>query len=201
MNTLYNRQESLNLTIPKSTSIIGCGGVGAWLGIYSAMIGIQEIHLFDSDVIEISNLNRLPYPIEAIATRKTEELKRIIQELRPNIKVIAHDNIDIEYISPQLLLCDYIFDCTDNYSVQKAIYKYTKDNKKKYIRGGYDGNHITITSNIPEWDIEETDVSGYSQPPTPSYIIPASIIASLMLMYAINNKTPELSGDIKEIRF
>lgn len=198
-NTLYNRQSTLDLKLPDTIAVIGCGGGGSWVALFSALIGIKTIHLFDSDTIEESNRNRLPFSKESIGDLKTVETARLIESMR-DTKVIIHKEIDINNISPELLLCDVVFDCTDNYNVQKALFKYCTKNELTYLKGGYNGNHITVTSVIPEWG-EDENVSGYEQPPTPSYVIPAALSASLLVLCAINDIKPTIGGDITKIGF
>ena len=56
--SLYGRQAT---TAPHTVNLVGCGG-GCWVGLFSAMAGTRHLRLFDDDVVELSNLNRLPYP-------------------------------------------------------------------------------------------------------------------------------------------
>ena len=48
----------LNSLAQKKVAVIGLGGVGSWTAEFLARSGVGELHLFDPDVIELSNLNR-----------------------------------------------------------------------------------------------------------------------------------------------
>ena len=61
-DTRYKRQQKLDLNVKQSVTIVGCGGIGAWVAIFAAMSGIEDIILFDPDILESHNLNRLPFP-------------------------------------------------------------------------------------------------------------------------------------------
>ena len=64
----YSRQQELNDTmtdkmpIDSINMIIGCGGIGFWLGLFLALLGYKNFILIDGDTIDHSNLNRLPVP-------------------------------------------------------------------------------------------------------------------------------------------
>jgi len=51
--TLYERQETLELTAPKKIAVVGCGGIGYWVAKFLAMSGCEYLELYDPDVIWI----------------------------------------------------------------------------------------------------------------------------------------------------
>lgn len=196
---IYGRQQSIPLNIPDSISIVGCGGVGSWLAMYAAMVGVKNIYLYDSDTVEEHNLNRLPFPKDSVTKKKTEVMKEIILSMRDECMVICYDSLSPEQFS-KLLLSNNVIDCTDDYPFQLAISKWCKAHKMPYIKAGYDGPHITITSTIPEWDSDPEDTNHYNTPPTPSFVVPASLVASLV-MTSILYKTPfEFSVNIHDLK-
>ena len=73
-NIMYTRQEKLDITPPNGVTVIGCGGVGAWVAIDLAMSGVRKLTLFDHDKLEIHNLNRLPFSALNVGKPKTEVL-------------------------------------------------------------------------------------------------------------------------------
>ena len=54
MTDIYNRQQSLNLQIPESVSVIGVGGVGSWVALNLALVGVKKLILYDPDIIAVS---------------------------------------------------------------------------------------------------------------------------------------------------
>lgn len=64
MTQLYDRQKTLNLNKDISITVVVVGGVGYWVAKFAAMSGIEKIYLYDHDVIEEHNLNRLDLPTD-----------------------------------------------------------------------------------------------------------------------------------------
>ncbi len=87
VSVMYDRQASLGIYSPEEVSIIGCGGIGAWVAIDLAMTGTEKVNLFDSDDLEAHNLNRLPFTLNDIGKPKVEVLKKYIENIRPDADV------------------------------------------------------------------------------------------------------------------
>jgi len=168
----YSRQAELDQMLHKdntSAVVIGCGGIGFWVAIVLAMIGIEKIALIDGDTVDKSNLNRLAFPVSFVGFNKAIALRKIIKLLRPETfvyvidKYIDDDEAEI-YIKPFLNISRkmFVFDCTDRLSIQKSIYNTCKKlNYAKYIKLGYEGLEFTTDKKFAEnlWDTgeEQTD--------------------------------------------
>jgi len=198
IDNVYSRQlPSLELLIPQSVAIVGCGGVGAWAGIFTAMSGIKEIYLFDSDIIEESNLNRLPYTFYEIGEKKTDALRDSIKRIRPSCIVHCFENIG--KITLSILLSnrvEAVLACTDNLKSQIMLHNYCKKEDIRFVRAGYDGNHITLLNHIPSWIGKKDTEGGYTI--TPSWVVPSSIIGSLAV-YSLCKKRLKLTGLLDNI--
>lgn len=125
--------------------IIGCGGVGFWLGVLLAMIGIKQFVLFDGDVIQPSNLNRLPVPQTWLGKNKAIALRTIMRMMRPDVRsIVMKVNIDESSLS---ILSEFatkagtrrllIWDTTDDAKIQRKIYDKTKEMTKLDTRVSY----------------------------------------------------------------
>lgn len=103
--------------------VIGAGGLGAAILPYLAAAGVGEIGIVDDDVIEISNLHRqVIYKSSAVGKSKVEEVKLMISELNPLVKV----NAFAEKLSGKNAISlfekyDIIVDATDNISIKYLI--------------------------------------------------------------------------------
>jgi len=201
--TVYDRQRKLGLSVPKAASVVGCGGVGAWVGIDLALSGVEKLCLFDDDMLEYHNLNRLPFTADDVGKPKVDILKDFIQERRPHIAIRTFGKVSEMTKS---MLEGAVVDCTDKLAAQKLIYDGCQSKKLRYYRVGYDGNHITIfdakhpKSPKPKkvWD-DGSGRDGYTI--VSSWAAPPQMIAS-MITYMIcypNRQFPPLSGDIGEI--
>jgi molybdopterin/thiamine biosynthesis adenylyltransferase len=171
----YSRQQMIEgLTIPKIVSIVGCGGTGAWVALKLAMSGTEEIILFDDDIVEESNLARLPYSRASIGNTKLDSLYREIIRIR-SPRVECH-NTKIDSPEKCVLLRGVVFCCTDNIQSQQLICAYCRKNNLRYQRVGYDGTTLCVTRSFPlTLDDPSTIPAGYEV--TPSWVVPASLAA------------------------
>jgi len=188
MTELYDRQKSLNLKIPDEVYIIGCGGVGTWLGILCAMVGVKTINLFDSDIVENHNRARLPFPEEWNGMKKTDALKMFINWIRPECTVYDNDAImnETDLIA---ITSKNVFDCTDNAESQTMIFNYCKKNKHSYVKLGCNADHVTAISQLDS--VTFTEVDPYSAP-TPMYIVPPMLI-SLYTMWNVTHGNTDIN--------
>jgi len=83
------RQRTLDLHIPQSVAIIGCGGVGAWVAVFLALAGVHTLYLWDGDEVSETNLNRLPLGPYYLNQNKALSLKHHLNQLCPSCDIIA----------------------------------------------------------------------------------------------------------------
>jgi len=199
---LYQRQEQLNLTIPDTVTIVGCGGVGSWAAIGLAMAGIPNIFLFDPDVMEESNRNRLPFCQSSLNRPKVDVVSEYIQAIRPDCTVVSVQNkLESIFLEIQLSVSQWVLDATDSPRSQFAIYKACKDKNANYVRAGYDGTGMTITSHISGFVKSVTDqgdeVANYTV--APSWVVPAQIVAALAVGKICKWQNQEVACDVGDI--
>jgi len=198
-NLIYNRQQELSLYYPERVAIIGCGGVGTWVGIFLAMSGVKKIILFDSDILEIHNLNRLPYTREDVGKLKVNLLKESIIRIRPECEVMAFSFEFSQRCWDIMEFPSIIFCCTDTFKTQVEIYQQCRKRCIPFIRVGYDGTHVTITDHIPTWNTGEgnnENENGYQI--VPSWVIPSAIAGSLAVFKAMYNAELKILKDIEK---
>ncbi len=194
---LYARQQELHLDTPDSVTIAGLGGIGSWVAIYSAMSGIDKLYLFDPDTMEEHNRNRLPFCQSAINKPKVEVVRDFIAGIRPDAVVVAvPEKLEGTFLQIQLSVSQYVVDCTDSPRAQTLIYNACKQFGRHFIRAGYDGTHITVTSNVSGW-IANTEEENYTV--RPSWVVPASIVAAVAVAKMMKYPNQETSLDISEI--
>lgn len=80
----FERQRSPNPSYySNNVFILGAGGFGTWCAITLCMSGVVEaLWIMDDDVVEKSNLNRLPYTNDFIGMKKVEAIKKFITDRR-----------------------------------------------------------------------------------------------------------------------
>jgi tRNA A37 threonylcarbamoyladenosine dehydratase len=191
MNELYERQKTLHLKKDISLCVVGVGGIGYWVAKYAAMSGICKIYLFDPDVIEMTNLNRLDLPMSALGHNKAAVARAMINEIRPEASVYAIPFILQEHTFKKT---DWMIDCTDKSAAQENNYAIAKNHGTRYVKAGYDGEHITLANKLAEWG---EAIDGYTV--IPSWVVPATIIAALAVGKIMKYEEKEVSCNIKEI--
>ena len=188
----YERQESIEMDTDLRIAVVGLGGVGYWVSKFLAMSGINQLHLFDDDTLEIHNLNRLDLPISTLGMNKAEVAKTVIRNLRPDAVVKSVPfKFNEEFLRDKV---DYIMDCTDKIESQKTIFDYAKSKYIPYLKVGYDGTHITLANKVAGWGESE---DGYQI--TPSWVVPAVIVAALAVGSVLKYFDKEVSLDISNL--
>ena len=173
---IYERQRLIEgLEIPEVASVVGCGGTGFWTALLLAMSGVKELILLDSDIVEVSNLNRLLLQESYVGKKKAEALKELISGIRKEIRIEIQDMRIEKPIDCQILRGD-IFCCTDNLKSQQIICAYCKKNELAYQRIGYDGTILNVSKTFPLSLKDADEERGYTV--TPSWVIPAVFAAA-----------------------
>lgn len=178
---IYSRSNEIGLKIPDSVCVIGVGGVGGWVSFLFPLMGINNIILIDPDVLEETNLNRLPYKYEHIGEYKVHAMEELIRERRMcNISAYPMKWEDIPQDVRNSIVdlkgerSSIIIDCRDSFTPLEGV-------KKTYVTGGYDGSNITIHT-FPNFEnVWGEDEVRYRT--TPSYLIPPLTIASMIINF------------------
>lgn len=99
--------------------IVGCGGTGSATAMLLARLGVGQLILFDDDLVEVTNLNRLhgARRADADAMRpKVEVVAREITVLGLGTRVVpVRGWIGDPDFRDALKTCDVIFGCTDDH--------------------------------------------------------------------------------------
>ncbi len=211
----YSRQENLNNDLRLNTDsfnnlqiIIGCGGIGFWLGIMLAMMGYNKFYLIEGEKIDATNLNRIPIPQTWIGLNKGVALRKTIRHLRPNTSITvltqAIDRNDPNMFKEiiDLLGRTYqikIWDTTDDAIVQKLMYKVLKGFNYEflYTKIGYEGFKIGIYNNLDVWINPETYQPGYTT--SKANAVTSAISAGLGMFYSMLNLKDDKNFNLKNL--
>ena len=191
---LYNRQKSLNLKIPDSVAVIGVGGVGSWVALNLALVGVKKLVLVDHDTIEPHNLNRTPFKLSQIDQPKVLAISEIIYERRNDVEILPiqkkfEDLNDFEL--NQLKQCDVIVDCRDTTNPPLP----SDLQPKQVITAGYDGFSVTIHINPRYQSVWGEEQVTYTI--TPSFLVPPQFLAALITLYIV---CPEIHRNCERIQ-
>ena len=78
LTEIYDRQSGIESFSDSSAIIMGVGGVGSWLALDLALIGVGTLILIDNYKLESSNLNRTLFKLKHIGLYKNLYIKELI---------------------------------------------------------------------------------------------------------------------------
>lgn len=191
LSEIYDRQCITDDLSGKSAMVVGIGGIGSWLALDLALIGVGTLVLVDHDTIEASNLNRTMFKLSQVGMLKTIAAKVLISERRPDTIVMT---VDEQYDTAllQKYRTDYVFDATDSLATRRLIQQYFADNPDLehpvYCKCGYDGFHGTISVN--DFDSGRWGDDG-SYTIVPSFVGTPQVLSALAIIEVIVNKSAE----------
>lgn len=129
-------KENFNKLKNTKVLIVGCGGVGGYALETLVRSGINYIDIIDSDIIDISNLNRqIITNKENVGNIKVEEAKKRAQSINKDINIntfqlfLTKDNIN-EILSNNY---EYIIDACDTVDTKIELIKHCIKNNIKLI--------------------------------------------------------------------
>lgn len=103
--------------------IIGAGALGSPAGLYLAAAGVGVIGIADSDVVELSNLQRqIIHNTADLGIPKVDSARQKMEALNPDVKVITHQTwIGAENIAEIIRNYHFVIDGTDNFAAKFLI--------------------------------------------------------------------------------
>jgi len=189
-NEILDRQNRLGISPKNNIAIVGCGGIGVWVALFLALSGSNRLILYDHDRVEFSNLARIPFQEEDVNKPKVEVLASLLSLLRPSLNVEAMGKATELTLSTGGLM-ESLIDCTDNVETQLMIWKWCEKTNVPYMKAGYDGTLVTVTSTPSGWSTG----SGVGYTITPSWVIPA-VMAACGAVMKLYKPELEINGDI-----
>lgn len=168
----------------RKVAIIGCGGTGAYVLDFLAKTHLEEIHLFDADIVHVHTIFRMPgvYGNKHFGLYKTEALastySKFHKGVRPNSVHIDSSNISC------LAELHFVFVCVDDGPSRQAIAQFchgasvpfvdvgmglNKGNKGLYgfvrIAGGENGDfdRLNGTNYLPAQNAEDAEYRNQPQ--------------------------------------
>jgi molybdopterin/thiamine biosynthesis adenylyltransferase len=125
-SAILNRQalafgEVLNQDLAQlRVGIVGVGGTGSALAMLAARLGLRKFVLFDQDVVEESNLNRLhgaTLEDARLECPKVEAVARSMRDLGFGVEVQTYQKwVNDPACRDALRSCDLVFGCTDDHA-------------------------------------------------------------------------------------
>ncbi|MGQ9533557.1 MAG: ThiF family adenylyltransferase [Desulfotomaculales bacterium] len=193
MDGIYLRQQGLDLRIPRKVAVCGLGGIGSWVALNLALVGVPELVLIDPDALEPSNLNRTPYTPAQVGALKVRAAAALIAERRPDCILLLFPYMYHE-VADLLPGIEWFLDCTDGLQVKRQA----AGRGWQYLKLGYDGFGFTFDAG-PDLPWEEEPAGYRTVPgfvPTPQFLAALAVCA----ITAGPPNWPRLAcGDIREV--
>jgi molybdopterin/thiamine biosynthesis adenylyltransferase len=133
-----------------SVLVIGAGGLGSPALFYLVAAGVGRVGVVDSDIVELSNLQRQTLHNTArIGRLKVESALEVLKPLNPEVELIAYPaRVDRDNIDSLIKEYDFVIDATDNFESKFLINDACVASGKAFSHGGilrYSGQTMTIT--------------------------------------------------------
>ena len=175
LEDINNRQKGLVEDFSETSAVVvGLGGIGNWVALDLALLGMGTLILFDNDKVEASNLNRTLFKLSHINKPKVLAVKELISERRKDTIVITNQELfTVEHLR-KFEGIDFIFDCSDTTRLKDSIAQLKS--KPRYLKLGYDGFEGTICVDdftSGQWGVD----SSYQI--VPSFFAPPQILSAL----------------------
>jgi tRNA A37 threonylcarbamoyladenosine dehydratase len=114
-------EDGIDKLAAARVAVFGVGGVGGYICEALARAGVGELHLFDNDVVSLSNINRQIVALHSTVGRpKVEVMKERILDINPDCKVVTNQVFYLPENADDfpLLDFDYVADAIDTVSAK-----------------------------------------------------------------------------------
>ncbi|MDE0683062.1 MAG: ThiF family adenylyltransferase [Candidatus Poribacteria bacterium] len=103
--------------------MVGAGGLGSPAGVYLGAAGIGHLGIIDSDVVELSNLQRqILHRTESVGTPKVQSATTTIKSLNPDINITPYNlRLTADNVEEIFSEYDLIVDGCDNFATRYLV--------------------------------------------------------------------------------
>ncbi len=103
--------------------MVGAGGLGSPAGVYLGAAGVGHLGIIDSDVVELSNLQRqILHRTEAVGTPKVQSATTTIKSLNPDIDITPYNlRLTADNVEEIFSEYDLIVDGCDNFATRYLV--------------------------------------------------------------------------------
>src|SRR5216117_703359 len=136
--------------------IVGAGGLGSPAALYLPAAGVGTIGIIDSDVVDLSNLQRqVIHHTSDLDRSKVRSAKEKIQALNPDVTVVMHEDRLTSRNALELIRgYDLVLDGADNFSTKFLCNDACYFADKPLVHGGilrFEGRVTTIIPRKSAW--------------------------------------------------
>lgn len=129
--------------------VVGAGGLGSPVCMYLAAAGVGTIGVIDSDVVDLTNLQRqIIHTTADLCRAKVESAKEMMMAINPDVNVVAYKERFTEENAVGILAgYDFAIDATDNFASKFLIADACYKAGKPCAQGGileFEGQTMTV---------------------------------------------------------
>jgi molybdopterin/thiamine biosynthesis adenylyltransferase len=205
---IVNRQQGiLNFTeelIPAigrtRVLVAGAGGNGAVLD-FLLRVGYRHFAIVDFDVVEATNLNRLPFTPESIGKTKTEAWKEYLQKVNPGCDVAAHcrkvTRNDEKWIEGIVASVDIVALGTSDIEANFVISRVCHRLRKRMVVGPGTSNCWVVSTFTHEGAVSLETIAKFGTENTDTLDVDyQALLPKYMRIYMFPGRTEKLYPDI-----
>jgi len=117
--------------------VVGLGGLGSPISYYLAAAGVGTLGLVDSDIVDISNLQRqILHSTDTIGVPKTVSANETIARLNPDVKVVTYqERLTADNAIDIIQNYDVVVDGCDNLPTRYVVSDACMTYSKPYVHG------------------------------------------------------------------
>jgi molybdopterin/thiamine biosynthesis adenylyltransferase len=103
--------------------LIGAGGLGSPTAVYLAAVGVGTMGIIDSDVVDLSNLQRqILHRTPDVGRPKVESARDTIKAMNPDVAVVAYEErLTVDNIERIVKDYDLVVDGSDNFATRYLV--------------------------------------------------------------------------------
>ena len=103
--------------------LIGAGGLGSPTGVYLAAAGVGTLGIIDSDVVDLSNLQRqILHRTPDVGRPKVESARDTIHAMNPDVSVVPYaERLTVDNIERIIKDYDVVVDGSDNFATRYLV--------------------------------------------------------------------------------
>jgi adenylyltransferase/sulfurtransferase len=120
--------------------LVGAGGLGSPAALYLAAAGVETLGIVDSDLVDLSNLQRqVLHGVSFLGQFKVDSARNRVRELNPNVEVIPHRARLTSSNALEILAgYDVVVDGSDNFPTRYLLNDACVLLGKPYVYGAVD---------------------------------------------------------------
>lgn len=103
--------------------LIGAGGLGSPAAVYLAAVGVGTLGIVDSDVVDLSNLQRqILHRTSDVGRPKVDSARDAIQALNPDVTVVPYaERLTVDNVERIIQDYDVVVDGSDNFATRYLV--------------------------------------------------------------------------------